>query len=118
MDDLAKNAKLWWHINGANAGGCLTTLGVTSLILFFVLMLLWPIGQSTAVRGKLVEFGMSETEMGSYRVAYVVADGVRDRVRLYPSDRCAVGNNVDVRIVRRLWGKSVVRGRASQLCSS
>ena len=115
---VARHAKLWWLSNGADAGGCLLTLGVTSLILLAALIILWPFGTTTTATGELVGFGMRETEEGSYRVAYVIADGVRDRVRLYPSDRCAVGARVAVRVVARPWGKSIVRARASQLCPS
>ena len=115
---VTKQAKLWWISNGANAGGCLLTLGVTALILLFVLIVLWPFGNSTSASGQVTGFGMRETEQGSYRAAYVMADGVRGRVRLYPTDKCAVGDIVDVRLVSRPWGKRLVRGRASRLCPS
>jgi hypothetical protein len=114
---IVKRARIWWLGNGTDAGGCLLTLAVTLLILAVVLVIIWPSGREKAVTGEVVGFGMRETERGSYRVAYVVADGVRDRVRLYPSDRCALGDKVSVRVVPRWWGDSVVRGRASQLCS-
>lgn len=88
------------------------------LILLAVLVIQWPFGQSTAASGKLVGFGMRETERGSYRIAIVVAEGVRGRVRVYPSENCAIGDNVDVRLKEGPWGKRLVRGRAGQLCQS
>lgn len=115
---VARSFKLWWLGNGTEAGGCLLTLGVTLLLLLAVLVVLWPFGQSTAATGDLVGFGMRETERGSRPVAYVVAEGVQGRVRLYPSDRCDLGDKVEVRLKTAPWGKSVVRGRADQLCPS
>lgn len=115
---IVKHARLWWSFNGRDARGCLLTLGVTSLVLLAVLILLWPFGNSTTSTGKVVGFGMRETEEGSYQVAYVVTDGVRGRVRLYPSDGCAIGDEVDVRIRARPWGKSVARDLARPLCLS
>ena len=91
---VVKRARIWWLGNGTEVGGCLLTLAVTLLTLAVVLVIIWPGGREKAVIGEVVGFGMRETERGSYRVAYVVADGVQDRVRLYPSDSCAVGDKV------------------------
>lgn len=113
---IVRHARLWWFDNGPSATGCLLTLGSTSLMLLAVLIFLWPFGRSTIATGQVVGFGMRETDEGSYQVAYILADGVRNPVRLYPSDRCAVGDEADVRVVARLWGKSVSRAVAGQLC--
>lgn len=113
---VAKHIKLWWLFNGDNVGGCLQTLGLTSLIVLVAIIILWPFGKIIPATGKLVGFGMRETEEGSYRLAYVVAEGVRGRVRLYPSDCCAVGDDVNVVLVARPWGRSVGRGMATSLC--
>lgn len=115
---VTKRARLWWSFNGSEAAGCLVTLGMTSLLLLAVLIVLWPFGATTAATGNIVGFGLRETEQGSYPVAYVVADGLQGRVRLYPSDRCAIGDKVDLRIRARPWGKRILRDSVRPLCPS
>ena len=108
--------KIWWLLNRTESRGCLLTLALTMLILAVVLVILWSPDEGRTVTGEIVSFGWRETELGSYPVAYIVADSVRGRVRLYPSESCVLGDTVSVRIVSHWWGDRVVTRRASQLC--
>lgn len=114
---VVRHGRMWWLANGENSVGCLMTLTLSLALLAVVAVVLWPSGRAVSVTGQVVGFGMRETEQGSYQVAYVVSGPVRDRVRLYPTDRCSVGDNITLRVIPHWWGDSLAVVRDGQPCS-
>ncbi len=69
-----------------------------------LLLIKLPVGPPQPVQGRLISFGLHETELGSFPQAIVSVDGVSARVSLTRTSGCSIGDAIELERERRLWG--------------
>ena len=87
---------LWWALNRDRVFAAAGLVVAAGLVLLLAALLGWP-RRGEIVVGRVVGFGLHETEQGSDLVAVVQLRGVQTSVLLGRSHNCRVGDAIAMR---------------------
>jgi hypothetical protein len=102
--DLEARLRFWWADKSVVLG--LGLAFVLATILSFVVV--FPTGSTKVVTGTIENFGLSETDTGSYPVARVRLPDREITVTLSRSNTCVIGGVINLQRQQRVWGQTFI----------
>jgi hypothetical protein len=96
--------RFWWAGHSVVLGLALAFM--LAAILGFVAM--FPTGSTTMVSGIIENFGLTETDTGSYPVARVRLPDREITVILSRSNTCVIGGPINLQRQQRVWGQTFI----------
>lgn len=104
--------RVWWAFNKASIG-----LPMAVAVVAIVCgILVWPVSDATPVTGRILSFGMRDTDQGSYRVASVSIGEATKTVRVRGFQDCRVGDAISLLQTRHWWGYRTTLPTGRQAC--